>query len=148
MTRRIQRPKRIYYTDGSCHPNPGPGGWAVVLNCELVASGHERQSSNQRMELVAFTVALRLAGAAPGRTEIRSDSMYALDVPKHGGTWQKNGWARKSGPLKNLDLIKPLYEAYLRAGDVTLTHVRGHQGILGNEIVDKYAALARLEGLR
>ena len=54
-------PKVIIYTDGSCDVNPGPGGWAALLRSgrhEKVLQGHERDSTNNRMELTAALRAL------------------------------------------------------------------------------------------
>lgn len=151
--RRVTRPYHVYYTDGSCHPNPGPGGYAVVRDGRLLASGSEPLSTNQRMELAAMLAALRLIAAGRARyprrlAEIRSDSQYAINCTGSAAGWKKNGWRRaNSGPLKNLDLIQQLYAAYNDAGTVKLTHVRGHKGIIGNEMADHHAALARLAGI-
>lgn len=167
----------VYYTDGSAHPNPGPGGWAVVRDGRLLASGSEPCTTNQRMELSAMLAALSLIAetvsaehpldgsrtAADGRTgarrydhtrrglrrsEVRSDSQYALNCVSSASTWQANGWRRSnSAPLKNLDLIQQVCTMYHLAGPVTLTHVRGHHGVVGNEMADHHAALARLSGI-
>ena len=151
--RRVARPYHVYYTDGSCHPNPGPGGYAVVRDGKLLASGSEPLSTNQRMELAAMLAALKLISAGRVRyprrlAEIRSDSQYAINCATSSTGWQKNGWRRaNSGALKNLDLIQQLCAAYNEAGTVKLTHVRGHQGIPGNELADHYAAIARLTGI-
>lgn len=140
----------ILWTDGSCAPtNPGPGGWAVVEGIKCLARGSEPKSTNQRMELKAMAMALDIVYIRHERTEIRADSLYALEVPKHAPAWKRNRWRGKSGhELKNIDLIQELWEAYCRAsGFVMLTHVRGHQGTVGNELADKYANIGRLEGL-
>lgn len=43
--------QRIFYTDGSANPNPGPGGFAVIENDQPVAlGGEEGSSTNIRME--------------------------------------------------------------------------------------------------
>ena len=50
------------YTDGSCSGNPGPGGWAAVIEHEgetTRLSGGERSTTNNRMEI---TAAIRGAG--------------------------------------------------------------------------------------
>ena len=41
------------FTDGACLGNPGPGGWAFVVDGGPWASGAEADSTNQRMELLA-----------------------------------------------------------------------------------------------
>lgn len=153
MPRLVAKPHQVYFTDGSCHPNPGPGGYAVVRGGRLLASGSEPVSTNQRMELAAMLAALNLIAQDRQRyprrhNEIRSDSQYALNCATSSKDWEANGWRRlNSGPLKNLDLIKDICVAFKAAGQVTLTHVRGHQGIPGNEMADHYAAIARLSGI-
>ena len=49
---------RIFYTDGSCSPNPGPGGWSVVEDKEAIALGHAKESTNIRMEGEALIAAM------------------------------------------------------------------------------------------
>ena len=53
------------FTDGACSGNPGPGGWgwAVAPGGEPRASGGERSTTNQRMELYAALDAIRVLGA-------------------------------------------------------------------------------------
>jgi len=49
------------YTDGACDPNPGPGGWGVLLRFgdhEKELSGSEARTTNNRMELTAAVQAL------------------------------------------------------------------------------------------
>ena len=153
MTRLVAKPHQVYWTDGSCHPNPGPGGFAVVRGGKLVASGYETLSTNQRMELSAIHAALCLIAIVrqeyPRRhAEIRSDSQYSLSCVQSVATWANRGWRRvNNAPLKNLDIIKRIWDVYHDLDQVTLTHVRGHAGIIGNEMADHYAALARLEGI-
>ena len=52
---------------------------------------------------------------------------------------KKNGWkTAKKQPVKNQDLIKPLYQLY-KSKKVKFKHVRGHKGIYGNEMADRLA---------
>ena len=51
------------YTDGACRPNPGYGGYAVIIENEgleqpLILSGSKRVATNQEMELLAIVDAL------------------------------------------------------------------------------------------
>ena len=51
----------IIYTDGACRGNPGPGGWGAVLaygNKKKELFGSERETTNNRMELLAAIKAL------------------------------------------------------------------------------------------
>ena len=130
-----------YYTDGSSVPNPGPGGFAVIKDGEPVALGSENPSTNIRMEAYALIAAFGLAGA--GDTIIADSEFWVNVVTKWAPTWAKNGWTKKSGEIKNLDLVKELYAAYQAHPDVNLKWTRGHVGTTGNEAADIWANKAR-----
>ena len=132
-----------YFTDGSASPNPGPGGYAVIdLDAKQpVALGKEANSTNIRMEAMALIAAYKIAG--PG-DKIMTDSEFWVNVvTKWAAGWQSNGWTKKSGPIKNLELVKELYELYLNNPDVILEWTRGHVGTEGNELADEWANKAR-----
>ena len=61
-----------YYTDGSCEPNPGAGGYAVIRDMKPHLLGSERESTNIRMESKALIAAL--TDAAGQACEIHSAS--------------------------------------------------------------------------
>ena len=131
----------IYYTDGSANPNPGPGGYAVIRSGEPVALGNESPSTNIRMEAMALIVAYALAEAGD---EILTDSEFWVNVvTKWAPGWQKNGWRKKTGEIKNLELVKDLYAAFCAKPDVKLRWTRGHVGTEGNELADIWANKAR-----
>ncbi|MBP5633992.1 ribonuclease HI [Candidatus Saccharibacteria bacterium] len=132
-----------FFTDGSASPNPGPGGYAVIdLDAKQpVALGKESNSTNIRMEAMALIAAYKIA--KPG-DKIMTDSEFWVNVvTKWAAGWQRNGWTKKSGPIKNLELVKELYELYLNNPDVILEWTRGHVGTEGNELADEWANKAR-----
>ncbi len=132
-----------FFTDGSASPNPGPGGYAVIdLDAKQpVALGKEANSTNIRMEAMALIAAYKIA--EPG-DKIMTDSEFWVNVvTKWAAGWQNNGWTKKSGPIKNLELVKELYELYLNNPDVILEWTRGHVGTEGNELADEWANKAR-----
>ena len=54
------------YTDGSCLENPGNGGWAAIINENgntKKISGSEKNTTNNRMELMAPINALKKYGS-------------------------------------------------------------------------------------
>ncbi len=136
---------RIFFTDGSASPNPGPGGYAVIENGQPVALGSEDgETTNIRMEACALIAALELADGAP--CEINTDSEFWINVlTKWAPGWEQKGWTKKGG-IKNLDLVTRAYQLY---GDsqAKLVWVRGHVGHEGNELADTWANKAR-EGER
>ena len=134
------------WTDGSAVPNPGPGGFAVILEQEdgtgkPVILGREAESSNIRMEGLAIIAAIR--GAKGRQVEIHTDSEFWINViTKWMSKWAENGWKKKRGEIKNLDIVKQLYELY-DPEQVKLAWVRGHVGTELNEMADVWANRAR-----
>lgn len=132
---------KTFFTDGSANPNPGPGGFAVICGGAPVALGKEANSTNIRMEAQALIAAYKLAEAGD---EILTDSEFWVNVvTKWAPSWQKNGWTKKSGPIKNLELVQELYALYAEKPGVKLQWTRGHVGTEGNELADQWANRAR-----
>lgn len=148
------------FTDGACSENPGPGGWAVVLNtadkCRTF-SGNEQMTTNNRMELKAVIEAFRkiLEKANPERHnefEIYSDSAYVVNTINNNWieAWQKNNWqTTKREDVKNRDLWEEFSilrrETRFRGICITINKIKGHSGNTFNELVDK---LAREESMK
>ncbi|MDB5185760.1 MAG: ribonuclease [Candidatus Saccharibacteria bacterium] len=135
----------IYYTDGSCEPNPGTGGFAVIKDMKPHILGGEFNSTNIRMEGMAIIAALEDAKGAP--CEIYTDSEFWINViTKWSLAWEKNNWIKKGGEIKNLDIVKVVCPLY-RKSSATLVWVRGHNNDPGNELADHWANKARQEQL-
>ena len=134
----------IYYTDGSASPNPGPGGFAVILNNKPVALGGEpsgAETTNIRMEGYALMAALKHAAGEP--CEIYTDSEFWINViTKWSLAWEAKGWKKSGGPIKNLDIVQEVCPLY-RQSKAKLVWVRGHMGDKGNELADHWANEAR-----
>ena len=131
------------FTDGACSGNPGPGGWGAVLRYrgrEKELKGGERETTNNRMEMMAAIVALETL-KRPSSVDLHTDSTYLRDgITKWIHGWKRNGWktaAKK--PVKNVDLWQRLEQAMERH-DVAWHWVKGHAGHPENERAD---ALAR-----
>lgn len=137
---------RIFYTDGSCSPNPGPGGWAVIEDKKPVATGSSPNSTNIRMEAVALIEAMKLADGEPCR--IHTDSEFWINViTKWAPGWQAKGWKKSSkGEIQNLDLVQEAFALY-GAGQVELIWVKAHVGHDDNELADEWANKARTQGI-
>jgi ribonuclease HI len=137
-----------YHTDGSASPNPGPGGFAVVANGKPVALGGEPSgdiTTNIRMEGFALIAAMKLAAGEP--CEIYTDSEFWINViTKWGPAWQANGWRKKSGDIKNLDIVQEALPLYQQS-KAKLIWVRGHNNDVDNELADEWANKAR-QGVR
>ena len=117
------------YTDGACSGNPGPGGWGAVLiygETKKELSGGERETTNNRMELVGVITALE-ALKTPCQVELYTDSQYISNAINLGwlDAWIKKGWKRKGGEVKNPDLWQRLVPL-LRRHEVKFIWVKGH----------------------
>ena len=139
----------IYYTDGSASPNPGPGGFAVVSDGKPVVLGGEPdgklETTNIRMEGYAIMAALKHADGQP--CQIFTDSEFWINViTKWSLGWERAGWRKKGGEIKNLDIVQDVCPLY-RASQATLTWTRGHAGNPGNELADQWANKAREQNI-
>jgi ribonuclease HI len=142
----------VIFCDGACEPNPGKAGsgMAVYRDGSLTELWHglyNPAGTNNTAELSALHQALLLAQTEidAGRTvQVRSDSSYGLNaVTKWAIGWEKRGWRKADGEIKNLALIQKLYALYLQIKEeVNLEHVSAHVGIEGNELADRMAMLA------
>ena len=133
-----------FFTDGSAVPNPGRGGWAVICGGKPVAIGREEGTTNIRMEACALIAAYGLAEVGD---IIYTDSEFWLNVvTKWALGWEKNGWRKKGGEIKNLDLVQELYGIFKEKEGVRLVWTRGHVGTEGNELADEWANRVR-EGM-
>ncbi len=139
-------PEVEIWTDGGCRPNPGPGGWGVVLKYgahlkEL--SGAEPATTNNRMELTAAIAALS-ALKRPSRVLVHTDSQYLQEgITRWLPGWVRKGWKTAArAPVKNADLWQALLAA-MAPHQVRWAWVPGHAGNAMNERADALATAAR-----
>lgn len=134
--------KIVIHTDGGCHGNPGPGGWAATLEHNGFTreiSGGAPATTNNRMELQAAIAALG-ALKEPCEIEFYTDSEYL----KNGVTgwlhgWKRNGWRTQAKkPVKNVDLWRAL-DATVAGHTIKWHWLKGHAGHAGNERCDVLA---------
>ena len=135
------------WTDGGCRPNPGPGGWAVLLRAraqERELSGGHPATTNNRMELIAAAEALE-ALTRPCRVVLHTDSEYVRNGMTRWSTgWVRRNWRNAAGdPVANMELWRRVLDAAKRH-EVSWQWVRGHAGNIENERVDKLATAARI----
>ncbi len=132
------------YTDGACKGNPGPGGWGVLLksgSTEKELFGGERETTNNRMELMAVIMALE-ALKRPCHVFLHADSQYVLKgMTEWLAGWKAKGWKTASRqPVKNVDLWQRLDALVATSGHkIEWRWVKGHNGDPGNERADELA---------
>ena len=139
----------VINTDGACRGNPGPGGYAAVIeipnHSPITVRGGEAKTTNNRMEMLAVIQGVRelteLADVREVPVTIRSDSEYVVNAFNKGWirNWQRNGWktaAKK--PVKNRELWEQM-ASLTGPLDITFVHVRGHSGDPMNELCDRIA---------
>jgi ribonuclease HI len=142
------------YCDGACEPNPGNAGSGMAIYRNGVVTQlwyglYNPTGTNNTAELTGLHQALLFARqeiAKGSCVQILSDSKYAIScIATWAGGWEKKGWKRKGGDIKNLDLIKTAYALYSSLqSQLTLTHVSAHVGTEGNELADRMAMSAVL----
>jgi ribonuclease HI len=143
LERHSSGPKTGVFTDGSCENNPGPGGWGFVRvdNDEVIEEhfGQVADTTNNRMELQALIEAYKTLPADAGTT-IYSDSQLCVNtINQWAAGWERRGWKRKTGPIKNLELVQELYALAGAHPDVKLEWIRAHDGAKWNEYADALA---------
>ena len=133
------------FTDGACSGNPGPGGYGAILKYGEVTkeiSGCQKNTTNNRMELIAVIEALRLL-KRPCKVRVFSDSNYIVK----GMTEWLPGWIRrkwinsKKQPVLNRDLWENLMKIS-RPHDIEWVWIKGHGGHKENERCDELARSA------
>ncbi|MDQ7067527.1 MAG: RNase H family protein [Sulfurimonas sp.] len=140
------------YCDGGCTPNPGKAGSGVAIYrgealSELWYGLYEPMGTNNTAELGALYESLSIAKRekeAGNRVVIKCDSMYSIDcISKWAISWEKKGWTKKGGAIKNLDIIKKSYYLYNEIkAEVELSHIKAHAGFEGNELADRMTMYA------
>lgn len=148
----------IIYTDGSAHPNPGPGGYGVVVldNNENLLYNYSRQYkreevTNNEMEIKAILYSflnygININNPLLGFNNcdipiVYSDSNYCVQTFNNWMfSWAKNNWIKsdKKQP-ENLELIKAYYDWYQKGYRIDLRKVKGHSNDKWNQMADDLA---------
>ncbi len=135
------------FTDGGCEPNPGNAGSGMAVYrqgniSELWYGLYNPKGTNNTAELNALHQALLLAEKEiknKATVAIFCDSKYSIQcVTQWAINWEKKGWKKPGGEIKNLDLIQPAFALYMKLkNSVKVLHVNGHVGVEGNELADR-----------
>lgn len=131
------------YTDGACSGNPGPGGYGAILlynGSQKIISGGNKNTTNNRMELMAVIEALKALREAC-EVNLYSDSAYVCNAINQNWieNWQLNNWknSQKKSVL-NKDLWIDLINL-LQIHKVKFIKVKGHADNKYNNRCDEIA---------
>ena len=136
------------YCDGACSGNPGKSGSGIAVYSKgnkpvLYHGDYVEKGTNNIAELNALYKAMLICKEAnfTEKITIFSDSKYSIDcITTWAYGWKAKGWKKKSGEIKNLELIKSAHDLYETIKNrITIKHVKGHAGIEGNELADRMA---------
>ena len=137
----------IIHTDGGASPNPGVGGYGVVLQKgskrKELSAGYQL-TTNNRMEMMAVIVALQALNES-SKVVLHTDSKYVVDSISKRWVygWKKRGWKKSDGKRpENVDLWEELI-LLLKNHKVEFRWVKGHAGNTENERCDALVAEAR-----
>jgi ribonuclease HI len=139
------------FTDGASAGNPGPGGWGAVKVVEgrLIAEdrGHEPDTTNNRMELMAMIAGLKMVDPEE-KIGIFTDSKLVVDtLNSWAAGWERRGWKRKTGPIANLELVKEAYRLARERRGASIQWIPAHSGYRWNEYADALATAYRRDEL-
>lgn len=138
--------KIILYTDGACSGNPGAGGYCAILRYndrEKILSGGEKETTNNRMELMAVIMGLECLKEGC-EVDVYSDSAYVVNAFLQDwiSFWVLNNWRTKGkSQVLNVDLWQRLLKQ-LERHKVNWNKVKGHAD---NELNNKCDMIARSE---
>jgi ribonuclease HI len=138
-------PIRIW-SDGSCSPNPGPGGWGAIIDRDGEREeifGGDTSTTNNLMEMQGAIEALMRT--PPGaRVVVTTDSQYLqLGITQWIRAWKRKQWRKSDGkPVLNQAQWQAL-DALVGERHVAWEWVRGHAGHAENERCDELARMGR-----
>jgi ribonuclease HI len=136
-------PQSGVFTDGSCSGNPGPGGWGAVyvLEGQVLAQeyGHDPETTNNRMEFTAMIHGLQMLGPSEEMNVYTDSQLVVNTLTQWAAGWERNGWKRRDGEVKNVDLVREAYALFRERPLVRLQWIKAHDGSLWNEYADALA---------
>jgi ribonuclease HI len=136
------------YTDGSCDPLSGIGGWAAIVLArgqEMILSGHAFGTNHQRMELTAAIEALLYLQNLRATDEIvvHTDSQYLAGLPaRRNALIAAELMTKKRRVARNSDLLLEIF-GLLNHFRLSFLKIQSHQksdqtaGLNYNREVDK-----------
>lgn len=140
-------PEIDLYSDGGAEPNPGKGGFGVIMSykgAKKEFSQGFRLTTNNRMELMRVIHGLERL-KTKSIVNVYSDSRYVIDGITKGWAekWKSKNWYRtKTEKAINYDLWERLLTLISNQQKVKFNWIRGHVGHPENERCDELANIA------
>lgn len=141
---RNEIPEINLYSDGGAEPNPGKGGFGVIMSYKGIkrefSQGYEL-TTNNRMELMGVIYGLERL-KAKSIVNVFTDSRYVIDGIEKGwaAKWKSKNWYRtRTEKATNSDLWERLLNIISKQEAVKFNWVKGHAGHLENERCDELA---------
>lgn len=136
-----QGPQNGIFTDGSCSPNPGPGGWGAVAvkDGKVLWSGKGTSPSttNNRMELTAIMRALSRMPLDEPMTIWSDSDLCVKTLNQWAFSWEAKGWKKSNGqPPENLDLVQEAHRLLAARPLAKICWLKAHDGLIWNEYAD------------
>lgn len=151
--------KTVVFTDGCCINNGKTsgkilGGYGVFFGYgdeRNLAEPYYDNPTNNKTELYAIIKAMEimiptLTKDKKHKLYIFTDSIYSLkSFTEWADKWEKNGWKKSGGIIKNIELIKKGYNLYKKyKSQIRIVKVKAHTGdknivAVYNDMADKLA---------
>lgn len=135
------------YSDGCAEPNPGKGGFGVIM----IYNGKRKEfkqgyvlTTNNRMELMGVIYGLERL-KTKSIVNVFTDSRYVVDgiTKAWAEKWKSKNWFRtKNKMAMNHDLWERLLNVIAEQHEVNFNWVKGHAGHPENERCDELAGSA------
>lgn len=139
----------VVHCDGACEPNPGPGGWGLLIDSHAVhrieLCGGDLDTTNNRMEMTAAIVALTVLPAHCATVIVSDSQLLTKGMTIWIANWRRKGFRQGAGERVNVDLWRAL-DGLSTGRNVTWRWVKGHNGHDGNERADVLATMGMRGG--
>ncbi|WIF95967.1 RNase H family protein [Caminicella sporogenes] len=135
------------YTDGACSGNQNDenfGGWGAILEYgehKKEIFGGEKNTTNNKMELIAVAKALEALKREGLHINIFSDSSYLVEcfTKKWYVKWMQNGWkTSQKTPVENQELWEKLINLIKKHSTVNFYRVKGHINLNNESQIEKW----------
>ena len=109
-----------------------------VLDGRILAQehGNDPQTTNNRMEFTAMIEGLRFLGPAEAIDVYTDSALVVNTLTQWAKGWERNGWRRRDGEVKNLELVQEAYALSKERPLARIQWIRAHDGSRWNEYAD------------